>query len=532
MENLFSKFENFGQIADKNKRKLLAKMIFETIQKSEAFNGHFDAEINNFIPAINQILSNKTLRALCVNDSDLSEKITQEILEFIHKTKKNMDATHLLSTDYEVLEKFRQLTKAQFRNALNENKNILKLFFDELNVGFNEADINFYQKELALSISSENNDNNASDFETIKAHLIEKWQQLLFKKETAFQLDLIDEKRALFCDELYEKVEELKALKEILSPFSQQLGRFWDMSMGNWQHLNFDVLKQYADLFKRDKALIHLSEMLGKMQDLERIIEAKLVANNAFTKSEWTAPRAQKSDLVGVHESDDLSSLLPSETAFLSDPNLQTIFFKKFAEKKLQTFEYQSKTLINKDIDSKNKNIKTKENGKGPFIICVDTSGSMHGTPEIVAKTLCFALLKMAIQQNRKCFLISFSTQIETLNLTDFSNAIEKLLQFLAMSFYGGTEAAPSVNEALKQLETTEYKNADVLMISDFVMPPFDELTKQKIKKAKGNQTKFHSLVIGNSQNKRLIADFDNNWIYDPNNADNMITLVQNLKKI
>jgi uncharacterized protein with von Willebrand factor type A (vWA) domain len=198
----------------------------------------------------------------------------------------------------------------------------------------------------------------------------------------------------------------------------------------------------------------------------------------------------------------------------------------------LQTFQYQSNVLINKDLDNKNKNFKTKENGKGPIIICVDTSSSMQGTPEIVAKTLCFAMLKMAIQQNRKCFLISFSTQIQTLDLTDFAHAMEKLLQFLAMSFYGGTEADPSVSEALKQLETANFRRADVLMISDFVMPSFDEITKQKIKKAKENHTKFHSLVIGKSQNKRLIADFDNNWIYHPNNAESMLTLVQNLKKI
>jgi uncharacterized protein with von Willebrand factor type A (vWA) domain len=47
---------------------------------------------------------------------------------------------------------------------------------------------------------------------------------------------------------------------------------------------------------------------------------------------------------------------------------------------------------------------KEKEEAKGPFIICVDTSGSMHGTPETVAKTLCFAILKIAIKRKQKMF--------------------------------------------------------------------------------------------------------------------------------
>ena len=127
-------------------------------------------------------------------------------------------------------------------------------------------------------------------------------------------------------------------------------------------------------------------------------------------------------------------------------------------EKKLQTFEYESKSLSYKEEKFEDKRLKSKELDKGPFIICVDTSGSMHGTPELVAKTLCFAILKIAIQENRKCYLISFSTSIETLNLSDFKNSMEKLLQFLAMSFHGGTDATPAVQESLKMLQTKDYE--------------------------------------------------------------------------
>jgi len=233
--------------------------------------------------------------------------------------------------------------------------------------------------------------------------------------------------------------------------------------------------------------------------------------------------------LIGIRESDDLSSLLPSETAMLSDSTLQTIFIKKFAEKKLQTFEYQAKVLSFKEEQFQDKRQKEKEEAKGPFIICVDTSGSMHGTPETVAKTLCFAILKIAIRENRKCFLISFSTGIETLNLTDLKNSLERIIGFLSMSFHGGTDASPAMHEALRQLQSNDYKKADVLMISDFVMPSFDKQAQEQIKTAKKNKTKFHSLVIGTSQNQSVIADFDNNWFYNPNNQDSILTLVKNL---
>jgi uncharacterized protein with von Willebrand factor type A (vWA) domain len=246
-------------------------------------------------------------------------------------------------------------------------------------------------------------------------------------------------------------------------------------------------------------------------------------------KPEWKVTHAGKADLVGIHESDDISSMLPAEAALLGDETTELLFYKKFAEKKLQTFQYQAKILSYREEKIQNKRQKEKEEKKGPFIICVDTSGSMHGTPEAVAKTLCFALLKTAVKDNRKCYLISFSTGIETLNLTDIKNNLDKLIVFLSMSFHGGTDATPAMKEALRMLETENYKKADVIVVSDFVMPGFDEQTQGQIKAARDNKTKFYSLVIGGSGNENAMHGFDNNWVYDVSDPKSTLKLVQNI---
>jgi len=309
------------------------------------------------------------------------------------------------------------------------------------------------------------------------------------------------------------------------------LGRLWDMSKGRWQKINFDVLKKYAELLERDKSLQELAEMLGRMRQAEREYEEEIFADMVI-KPAWKAEHAAKAELVGVHESDDISSMLPAEAALLADEITELLFYKKFVEKKLQTFEYQAKVLSWEEEEIKKKRQKEKEDKKGPFIICVDTSGSMHGTPETVAKTLCFALLKMAVRDNRKCYLISFSTAIETLNLTDLKNNLDKLVEFLSMSFHGGTDAVPAMREALRMLETEEYKKADVIMVSDFVMSGFDEQIQNQIITAKENKTKFHSLVIGNSGNKNTINEFDSNWVYNANQNDCVLQLVKNINNI
>jgi uncharacterized protein with von Willebrand factor type A (vWA) domain len=380
---------------------------------------------------------------------------------------------------------------------------------------------------IRLALEKSQNDR----FPAIKEHFIETWKNLIKEKQIKWELEIIEEKRKKFCEELYKRIEELKKLQEALAPFTNELGRLWDMSKGNWQHVNLDILKRYAEILQKDKSLNELAEMLGRMQQAEKEFEEELFSNIQL-KTEWKVQHASKADLIGIHESDDLSSLLASETAQLADKTMQTVFFKKFAEKKLQTFEYQARMLSYREEEFEDRRQKEKEDVKGPFIICVDTSGSMHGTPETVAKTICFAILKIAIRDNRKCYLISFSTGIETLNLTDLKNSLEKIISFLSMSFHGGTDATPAMQEALRMLTTQDYKKADVIMVSDFVMPAFDKTTQDNLKAAKDNKTNFHSLVIGNSKNPATIKDFDNNWYYDLNNQGSILTLVKNLKDL
>jgi uncharacterized protein with von Willebrand factor type A (vWA) domain len=45
---------------------------------------------------------------------------------------------------------------------------------------------------------------------------------------------------------------------------------------------------------------------------------------------------------------------------------------------------------------------------RGPIMLCLDTSGSMHGAPEHIAKAVVIATLQAAHQPRRGCKLIAF----------------------------------------------------------------------------------------------------------------------------
>jgi uncharacterized protein with von Willebrand factor type A (vWA) domain len=529
MENNFKRFITFGTIGDEKSRKKIAEAIFYYLYNYQKESIDLNSiESENFNESIIKILSNETLREICSNDSDIAEKITNEILDFTNKTKKLIGRIeNPFKKECELKLNFEQIKKSDFWTEWNELKPLL-------NKTYNSKQLNtsFYEKAFNESFQKTNKTEVAkTSFESIKEHLIEKWNYLLQLKQKNGALKIIDEQRKIFCEELYKRIEELKKLREALQPFTNELGRLWDMSQGRWKKASFDILKKYAELLKRDKSVQELAEMLGRMRQAEKEFEEELFASIQL-KPEWKVEHASKADLIGIHESDDLSSLLPSEVALLADNNLQSLFYKKFVEKKLQTFEYQAKVLSYSEEEFLDKRQKEKEEAKGPFIICVDTSGSMHGTPETVAKMLCFAILKLAIRENRKCYLISFSTGIQTINLTDLNNSLDKILEFLSMSFHGGTDASPAMNEALRMLGTDDYKKADVIVVSDFVMPNFGETTKKQIVVAKENKTKFHSLVIGSSQNKNVIQEFDNNWLYDSSKPDCVLTLVKSISQM
>jgi uncharacterized protein with von Willebrand factor type A (vWA) domain len=373
------------------------------------------------------------------------------------------------------------------------------------------------------------------------------------------ELRKIQEEVEQFYKELSEQVskriQDVKAMQNTPEPPNKRQVRFWDNSEGKLRKTDIDVLTKYGNRLEKDKSLQELAEELGKAEEEESTFETEIYTETVY-KPEWRAEYANKADLVGLQESDDISAMLPAEAALLCDPALETAFYQKFSEKKLQTYDYQAKTLNYRASERCKTRQKIKAGKRGPIIICVDTSGSMAGTPERVAKTLSFALSKIAARDGRKCYLISFSDKIDTLEIAGGSGGnadgdIDKLANFLSMSFDGGTDAAPALEEALRMLKTADYRNADVVMVSDFQMGNIDIKIQKKIYAAKKNKTRFHSIVINDAayiknllrrigiggwnpssvHGTEVMREFDSNWVYDPGNPKRVITLVKNIKE-
>ena len=92
------------------------------------------------------------------------------------------------------------------------------------------------------------------------------------------------------------------------------------------------------------------------------------------------------------------------------------------------------------------------------------------------------------------------------------------MLDFLQMSFGGGTNAGPALQHAICKMGEENYERADsLLMISDFGMPAISAELKQQMTQARARDCKFYALNIGSTygvapQHK----EFDAEWQYNP----------------
>lgn len=290
---------------------------------------------------------------------------------------------------------------------------------------------------------------------------------------------------------------------------------------GNQKKINIATINHYFQMIKNNKVLMDICDILGKSKQEEtETYKEKITELVSYSYTQTMPTKRYKEEISGVKLGNDLENLLPQEFALLNDPDLEIFFDLKFVENRLFCFEkhgyisyaQEKWREIEKEIEKERS--KEVDEQKGPIIICVDTSGSMNGQPEIVAKALTLMLAARARKEKRACFLINFSSSVDTMDLSN-SKGITLLNKFLEMSFGGGTDVCIALKEGLKQMEQNNYKKSDLIAISDggFVMNNIE--IQNKIKQKRKEENKFYLLdVDGNFGVKDL---FDKHWVYNSN---------------
>lgn len=550
------KFENFAPRAfgSENDRKQLVDAMEDMIAPVEPQEMKIEFPENKFAKiaedTLSEILCHENTHPYALSHEGIRENIQTDILEWLQKTQKTLEKENPFFDEAIFLAQQKKLSAQELALDLSAENSKIQYHYKRLpsvsdskrgGIAPSTLGFDFYRKafleQKKIKTDKDGNETivwkSAEKLDTLRRNFLSDMEQNLIDRKNKWEMERIDALRKLFLEELYKKIEKFMCLEKLLLPFIGDLGRLWDLSNRPFETSGFEILEQFAKLLEQDESLQELAKMIGKQSRAQEIFE-KEMRDKVVIKTEWHPKPAYRGEIDGLRYSNDIASVLPGELAMMKNPAAKKLFQLKFAQKQLLSFAYQNDKAEYKEEHESEEVEVAKKDQKGPVIICVDTSGSMSGTPENIAKTVTFALSKIAMKEERKCYLISFSTGIETLDMSDFksNDSLFRLVQFLRKSFNGGTDASPALNHAVQMLQKDGYKNADVLMISDFVMGTLPDVLVESIEAEKKKNTEFYSLVIGSSGNQESIACFNHNWIYDTSDANASRHLAEQLHEI
>lgn len=353
------------------------------------------------------------------------------------------------------------------------------------------------------------------DRKKLKDHFFKDWKKNLDQQCADWELKKIEEFRHLFLKQFLEQMMNLEELKKITDQLGLEPGVFLDYSNGRLTAQDMQQFKRWAEYLRDNDTLRAILNVLGQIQDAH-IAQQTIEVAQQQTIETFVPNMNSREEIVGIRMGYDLEFVLPSELALLSNIETEVLFDLKYIEGNLMCFEMEGMQSHYQDVESVSEgNI----NKKGPMILCIDTSGSMQGTPEFIAKAVALYFASEAMKEKRACFIINFSTSIQTLELTQ-PKGLNTLIEFLKMSFHGGTDVAPALDFALDLLQKRNYEQADLLVVSDFIMGTLAQAQQQKIQSAKEKGNQFYSLVIGNSPISQFSREyFDREWLFNPRNS-------------
>ena len=356
------------------------------------------------------------------------------------------------------------------------------------------------------------------DLQSTHSLLRYEWQKLLDKLRAEWELEQLVKLREAFLKKLFEKLDTLMALLKAVEGLGLEPGAFFDLSSGSLSLNDIAPIKRWLEYLKKDQGVQDLLAMMGRINQSKQSEKIEIIKQLVSEKIPVPDINS-KEEIVGLRLGKDIEHALPSELALMADPETSLLFDLKYIESGLICFDMEGIQHIDNEYEVEIEQSVMENDAKGPMIICVDTSGSMQGAPETIAKAVTMLMVLQAKQEDRACYLINFSTGIETLDLSS-GFALDNLMSFLQRSFYGGTDVAPAIAHGVSVMETDNYENADMLIISDFIMSglPTELLTKIETLREGGN--KFNSLVVDSCfMEHRLKTIFDHEWVYDPHTS-------------
>lgn len=393
--------------------------------------------------------------------------------------------------------------------------------------------------------------------------LVRDWKACIERQTLQKLKDYISIRQNNFETGLIRMMDQVTRNIKMKGVSEQRAVQAWELMTNGWTETEFERRLNQMKVQDRYPEIKEIVAKMGRVADANGK-DRLTIASGVDMKMEHSAG----SDIEGITVGDDLNSLLPLELAQYSDEDMEGLFIYKYRTRRLQTFRYKSEMA-----KPSRKLGFTHASRKGPMIVCLDTSASMYGTPERISSTLIALLEETAEELERDCFLIDFSVSTRAIDLMekrkaqrlrklglnvsaeDFSLAnsadstdssastasgnssfsdsgshsgfastgrsVRRQPSTTHLPFIGGGTSAKKMMKQMFELldnDGLHYVNADVLWITDFLIPDPPQSMLARFKEYRDTGTRFYGI--------RIVRDDDK----EPNTWKNYFNQIYTIK--
>lgn len=282
--------------------------------------------------------------------------------------------------------------------------------------------------------------------------------------------------------------EEWRERERLLDELVQVFGAAGDLLKNtNWDQLRGLLRSEAWQDIVRIRRLIatlpDLTALLNRLGRTQPTEEHDATQREGHAEETATAVRARTrvthvpempGNTRGVYRSGRIARMLPSETMLLTHPRLRLVWHARHAERSLLTYEEDERMreVVQERVPVAQSSPRRGPNRRreaGPMLICVDTSGSMQGGAELVAKAVVLEAMRIAHAQQRPCRVFAFGgpDEVAEMELDLDATGVERLAHFLGQGFRGGTDICGPLERVLDRLGDERWQLADLVIASD-----------------------------------------------------------------
>ena len=280
-----------------------------------------------------------------------------------------------------------------------------------------------------------------------------------------------------FAEDWRERTGVIDELGEVLGDCGDIKTEHWDRLRGLLRSEGWREALRIRGLIEDLPGLSRMIRRLGRAVPGEE--REQLPAGGSDCEQRASAPRCESrstrvpdlpGETRGVHRADRIARMLPAEALMLGHPRLRLVWHARRAERTLLCYEDDDRLRETLPRPRPIRNPQTRRRLEaGPMLICVDTSGSMNGGAEAVAKAVVLEAARIAHAQHRACHVFAFGgpEEIVELELGFDPAGLERLVDFIGQGFHGGTDICLPLERSLARLEDSGWRQADLLIASD-----------------------------------------------------------------